>query len=47
MMGKVDSLGRKFIGFGGNVTEESLGEAAKRYEDLGREMGKENLCEVC
>lgn len=41
MMGKVDSFGRKFIGFGGNVTEEILGEAAKRYEDLGREMGKE------
>lgn len=43
----MDSFGGKFIGFGGNVTEESLGEAAQRYEDLGREMGKENLCEVC
>lgn len=47
-MGKVESFGAKFTeGLGGNVTEGRLGEAVKLYEDLGREMGKQNLYEVC
>lgn len=38
---------RKFTGLGEKVTEERLEEAAKLYENLGGEMNKENLNEVC
>lgn len=31
----------------GKMLQERVGEAAKLYEDLGRELGKENLHEVC
>lgn len=44
-MGKVDKrfLVENIQAWGGNVTEERLVEADKLYEDLGREMNKENI----
>lgn len=48
-MRKVDKgfFCRKFTGLGEKVTEERLEKAAKLYENLGGEMNKENLYEVC